>query len=594
MNYTLLHITSEDLAILCLECVEYTVVMSNYSVQSGVPKELATQFDGIDPILAQLLVNRGVVSRADADAFLAPDYSLRHDPFLMTDMDRAVNRILRAIRDGERIVIWSDYDCDGVPGGVLMYDFFTAIGYTNFENYIPHRHNEGFGLNTDALDTLISRGAKLVITVDCGLANVHEVAYANEHGVEVIVTDHHEPGPVLPSAYAILDPKRDDAYPFRELCGTGVAWKLVEGLIARGGFNLAAGQEKWWLDMVGLATIADMVSLTGENRILAHYGLSVLRKTRRTGMKELLRILKINPQELIDDDIGFSIGPRVNAASRMGDPMTAFRTFASKDDGEARTSAALLEKVNDERKGTVAAMVKEIKKRLRDREVLDVIVIGDPEWRPSLAGLAANSLSEEYARPAFVWGRDGRGTLKGSARSSATSVIALMSGAHDAFIEYGGHHASGGFSVHEDAIHTLGERLIQSFQTLNVAHAPRSPHLVDRELSLEEVTDALARTLASLSPFGVGNAKPLFLFRGVIPERVTTFGKTQNHTKLTFTRRNGTLNAIMFFKTPDRFESPLVANTPIDLLAHIERSTFMGRPELRLRIVDAFASDATT
>lgn len=568
----------------------YTVLMKSYSVAPTVTDDILQNFTGINPVLTQLLVNRGVTDRAEADVFLAPNFEMRHDPFLMTDMGVAVERILRAIRDNERIAIWSDYDCDGVPGGVLAHDFFFAIGYENFENYIPHRHNEGFGLNNEGIDAIAARGAKVIITIDCGIANVREVAHANELSVDVIVTDHHEPGAELPLALAVLDPKRDHAYPFRELCGTGVAWKLVEGLIARGNFALTKGQEKWWLDMVGLATMADMVSLTGENRILAHYGLAVLRKTRRAGMTELFRLLKINPRDLVDDDIGFSIGPRVNAASRMGDPMVAFNAFASRDEGVARQSALALEKVNDERKGTVAAMVKEIKKRLRDRELSDVIVIGDPTWRPSLAGLAANALSEEHRRPAFVWGRDGRGTLKGSARGGATSVIELMNGARDAFIEYGGHHASGGFSVHENSIHTLGDRLVESFRALSGVHVPTAQLIADRELSLEEVTDSFHRTIISLSPFGVGNAKPLFVFCGVIPERVTTFGKANDHTKLTFARRNGTLNAIAFFKTPERFSSPLEAGKSYDLLAHIERSTFMGRPELRLRIVDAFTT----
>ncbi len=561
--------------------------MSAYQFRETIPDDVCSQLGESDQLVASLLWSRGVTTKDAAGAFLNPDFKERHDPFLMTDMERAVTRILSAINNGERIGIWSDYDCDGVPGGVLLHDFFSAIGYTNFENYIPHRHNEGFGLNMEGIEELHTRGVSLVITVDCGIANIDEVAFARERGVDVIVTDHHEPGATLPPAYAVLDPKRDHAYPFRELCGTGVAWKLVEALLMRGSFTLTPGQEKWWLDMVGLATLADMVPLVGENRVLAHFGLLVMKKARRHGLVSLLRALKIKPHDLTDDDIGFSIAPRVNAASRMGDPRVAFELFSSSDPEVSRTHAEHLEHINNERKGTVASMIKEIKKRMSLRELDEVIVIGDPSWRPSLAGLAANTLAEEHGRPAFVWGRDGKGVIKGSARSNGSaSVVALMEHAADVFIEYGGHHASGGFSVHETSIHTLADRLVESFRTH--AHTPTEPRIprVDMALSLEEVTPSLHRTIMRLSPFGVGNDKPLFVFRGATPEVVTTFGKGNEHTRATFRHKNGTLTAIAFFKLPDSFTRSLSSGAPVDLLAHVERSTFAGRSELRLRIVD--------
>jgi single-stranded-DNA-specific exonuclease len=560
--------------------------MTTYRLADPVTPEVQAELSHLEPLLAQLLFARGVETKEAADQFLSPRFEERHDPFLMTDMEKAVARVLSAMKEGERIAIWSDYDCDGIPGAVLWHDFFSAVQYTNFENYIPHRHDEGFGLNTEGIDALRARGVTLIITLDCGITNCEEVSHAESQDIDVIITDHHEPGATLPQAYAILNPKRDDAYPFRDLCGSGVAWKFIEGLLARGSFTLTSGQEKWWLDMVGLATMADMVPLQGENRILAHFGLQVLRKTKRKGLHEIFRTHRIDPRNLSDDDIGFTIAPRVNAASRMGKPHDAFNVFVATDDEAARRGAAHLEHINDERKGVVAALVKEVRKRLKERVIGSVIVIGDPSWRPSLAGLVANTLAEEYQRPAFVWGRDGRGIIKGSCRSNGlVSVVALMERASDVFLEFGGHHASGGFAVDDVHIHSLAPRLEAvcgvDDEALRVTHE----EIIDTDLSIDAVNDTLHRTLTQLSPFGVGNGKPLFRFAGVTPLRVTTFGKTGNHTKLTFRGVRGSIDAIAFFRTPESFTSQL-GSEPVDVIGHVERSYFMGRPELRIRIVD--------
>lgn len=561
--------------------------MITYQLREVVPEDIQKELGDYPPMVAQLLFNRGILTKETAKAFLTPDFTLRHDPFLMTDMEKAVERILVAMKEGERMAVWSDYDCDGIPGAVLFHDFFKAVGYLNFENYIPHRHDEGFGLNTKGIDALASRGVTLMITLDCGSTNVDEVIHARTNGIETIITDHHEPSATLPPAFAILNPKRDDAYPFRELCGTGVAWKLIEGLIARGSFTLKDGEEKWWLDMVGLATMADMVSLTGENRLFAHFGMTVMRKTKRKGLNEMFRALKLDPKTLSDDDIGFSIAPRVNAASRMGKPHDAFHVFTTTDGVEARTGAAHLERINNERKGAVAAMVKDLKKRLVLRDTESVIVIGSPEWRPSLLGLAANSLAEEYQRPVFVWGRDGRNILKGSCRSDGVvSVVALMEHAKDSFIEFGGHHAAGGFAVHEEKIHSLGESLNNAYEKSGGTIRVTQIVSIDANLTIDEVTDSFYRSVVALSPFGVGNTKPIFRFCGITASSVTAFGKTKEHTKIIFEGTRSTIEAISFFKTPDRFTDKLTSHTAVDVIAHVEKSYFMNRPLVRLRIID--------
>lgn len=565
-----------------------------YELKPVLSDEVAEALREHNPVMQQLLANRGLHDVESVEKFLNPNYDTDlHDPFLLTDMERAVERVLRAMRENEHIVIYTDYDCDGIPGGVLLHDFFTAIGYTNFENYIPHRHDEGYGFNADSIPKFKERDAKLIITVDCGITDHDAVERANELGIDVIVTDHHEPSETLPPAYAVLNPKRDDAYPFKGICGTAVAYKLVQAILERGKesgqVTLKDGMEKWWLDLVGLATIADMVPLLDENRVFARYGLSVLRKSQRPGLQQLLRKAGGSQRYLTEDDIGFTIAPRINAASRMDDPEDAFHMLRTKDEGEAGAHVQHLEKLNNERKGVVASMVKEAKHRMHElTELPDVIVMGNPEWRPSLVGLVANSLAEEFQKPAFLWGRDGKGIIKGSCRSGGgVSIVRLMEGARDAFLTFGGHHASGGFSVSHENIHTLPDALGTALALLgDEVLVPDDGDTIDAEIHLDDIDDAFLRGLDTLAPFGMGNPKPLFKIRDAVPQSVNIFGKTQNHTKLKLKGRGGWYDAISFFKLPEEFSMTPEKGKPLILLAHVERSYFMGRLETRLRIVD--------
>ncbi|MDD4989386.1 MAG: DHH family phosphoesterase, partial [Candidatus Pacebacteria bacterium] len=260
--------------------------MKSYRVKESIPKDAEKELAEYPELTRHLLFHREIKKRDTAKVFLNPDYYVHvHDPFLLLGMEKAVERILRAIEKKEKICIYSDYDMDGIPGAIVLSDFFKKIGY--FENirvYIPHRHDEGFGLNHDALLDIAKEGAKLLITIDCGIADPKEVAHANRLGLDVIVTDHHLPGPKLPEAFAILNPKCSPKYPFQDLCGSGVVFKLIQAILKKNNFGLKEGVEKWLLDMVGMATCSDMVPLVGENRVFAHYGLKVLRKSPRVGL----------------------------------------------------------------------------------------------------------------------------------------------------------------------------------------------------------------------------------------------------------------------------------------------------------------------
>jgi single-stranded-DNA-specific exonuclease len=564
--------------------------MSKFVILPTFLPETNLELSGYSLFLAQLLSNRGINTKLAAERYLAPNYEDGlHDPFLLHDMDAACTRILLAINNNERIIIYSDYDCDGIPGAVVLHDFFVAAGFSNFYNHIPHRHYDGFGLSVKAVEKLhTDQKPALIITIDCGTTDIEAVGRANELGIDVIITDHHEPKDILPEAVAIVNPKIGDTYPFTGLCGAAVIFKLAQALMARGNFAITSGQEKWWLDMVGIATIADMVPLVDENRILAHYGLKVLRKSRRPGLQKLLHKQKASQQHLTEDDIGFTIGPRINAASRMDTPEDAFMMLSTKDEGEAGAYVDHLDKLNTNRKTAVAQMTKEINHRLESlTELPPVFVMGNPDWRPSLVGLAANKLASEHGRPAFIWGRDGNGVLKGSCRSGGNvSVVTLMNGVEDIFLEFGGHHMSGGFSVQEGKIHDLASALIDEYQRLGSAAILDQPHLVDMELTLEGVTREILNAQRQCAPFGMANPKPIYLIKNVTPSKVVAFGKAHEHTKLTFITTGIVNEAIAFFKTVEQFSKVPTAESACSVLVHLEESFFMGRMQKRFRIID--------
>lgn len=563
-----------------------------YKVKPELPKKTKVELKDFDPLTAKLLSNRGITTKKEAEKFVNPDFENHlHDPFLLCDMGKAVDRILFAIKKNQKIGIWSDYDADGIPGGALLYDFFKKIGFNNFVNYIPNRHTEGYGMNIENIERLKEEKIELLITIDCGIRDIKEVNRANELGIDVIITDHHEQSDGLPDAFAIINPKRTDSkYPEQVLCGTGVVWKLIQAILIKNRELLKEGHEKWLLDLVGIATLSDMVPLTGENRVLSHFGLSVLRKSRRSGLNKLFQMLRMNKQNLSEDDIAFMITPRINAASRMGHPIDAFNLLIAENDSDAETYARHLDHINNERKGIVASITKEAKKKIKEK-ILNfgekpVIVLGNPDWRPSLLGLVANSVAEEYKRPVFLWGKEGGDTIKGSCRSDgSTNLVAIMERANGAFLDFGGHKFSGGFSVDFEKIHTLEETIIDA-----CLHSPvlEEDIFVDEEISLSDVNQKTVEKIFALAPFGVGNEKPVFTFRDVIPERINRFGKNKEHLSVIFRDGSSTAKAISFFTSPDQFGDLLKEGIKTNLVANIEKSFFNGSSEIRLRIVDFF------
>jgi single-stranded-DNA-specific exonuclease len=609
-----------------------------YELHSPISDKDHAGLNKYSDILAQVLHNRGQINNDLADDFLDISYEKdTHDPFLLKDIDVAVDRILRAIRDGEKICVFSDYDADGIPGAVVLSDFLRKAGVIeddgvsnegeNFFVYIPHRNKEGFGLNNNAVDAIAERGAKLLITIDCGITDTDQIARATDAGIDVIVTDHHDPNGHVENSRAIatVNPKREDCnYPDKNLCGAGVIFKVVQALVRRGNEIIGTddqvwteedripdGWEKWLLDMVGIATLSDMVPLVGENRVFAHYGMIVMRKSPRKGFQKLLRKTRTTQRTINEEDVGFSITPRINAASRMGEPEVAYQMLSTNDDSIADETVQHLDKINNERKGKVAAMVREIHKTI-DRDAPDpVIVKGNPNWIPSLLGLACSKIVEEYGKPVFLWGRGEGHDLKGSCRSDGSvALVSLMNrvreNAPDVIAEFGGHTMAGGFVVSDSGIHDLQAELNKAFE--EIQSAPNSDSdsdakagtdtesageievPVDAKLKIDDVSWDNFNEIEKLSPFGMGNERPLFMFEGVKIEKVEMFGKAKEHLKLTFAKEGQTspkiVQAIKFFASDsDKFKE-LKDGQVINLVANMEKSTFGRYPELRLRVVD--------
>jgi single-stranded-DNA-specific exonuclease len=550
-------------------------------------------------LVSLLLEKRGFTDQKSIDAFLSPDYERDlADPMTIHDMESATVRIRRAIESGERIAVYADYDADGVPGACVLHDFFKAIGYENFTVYIPHRHDEGYGVHTDAIDTLVTDGVTLIITVDVGIGAHDAVVHAREQGVDMIITDHHIPPETLPDAYAIVHPKLG-TYADPMLCGCAVAFQLVRGMITLlqkeplDAHPLPhIGFEKWLLDLVGISTIADSVPLVNENRVLATYGLRVLRKSKRKGLLLLLKSMQIDVRHLTEDDVSFMVVPRINAASRMAHPEDAFRLLATIDTEEAIRLVKHLTALNDERKSLVARTMKSVHKVAMTRESDPVIVVGDPDWHTGVLGLLASKIVEAYEKPAFVWTRETTESgyvYKGSCRSAhGIDVMQLMEYTKSSFVQFGGHIEAGGFTVNQDSLHLLQDHLSLSYTELItsgelVVHKKDKNDVYDAILTIDDVHQKTYTTLQQLAPFGVGNPKPLFYFRDCIVDTVSLFGKTKNHLKITFRNTAGkSIEAIQFFV--DRIPDDVSPGLMCSFIGAIEESRFRGRPELRLRI----------
>jgi single-stranded-DNA-specific exonuclease len=558
-----------------------------------IPANIEKELIRYSPLLRRLLFNRGIKTEEEARAFLYPSYEDDiHDPFKMLGMEGAVERFYNAIKKNEKIVVYSDYDCDGIPGATVLSDLLKKIKYENFEVYIPDRHKEGYGLNMDAVKSFVESSSKLLITIDLGITAVDEVSFAKENGLDVIITDHHLPQEVLPDALFILNPKQtNDTYPYDMLCGAGVIFKFVCGFIKKHGkeFEIFDGYEKWLLDMVGIATLADMVPLNGENRAFAYFGMKVLKKTRRLGLVKLFRKSGLKQDLIQDEDVTFTICPRLNAASRMDHPMYAYNLLSADNEDDAEKYANYLTKINNERKTLVATIMRSVHKEVEIKKDKSVIVVGDTSWRAGVLGLVSGKITEEYKKPSFVWGLEGGEIIKGSCRSSGeVNLVDLMvSLPENSLLEFGGHELAGGFSVSREEIHFLEERLNSAYEKIPKKEISEEVVLVDAHLEIDDVNKKLFDEVNMLAPFGAGNPKPIFEFNQIKVQEVRKFGKNNEHIEISFKNSKGYLvKAIQFFKSFDSLPENAREGREINLRAFVEKNTFGWKEEIRLRIVE--------
>ena len=496
------------------------------------------------PPLAQVLARRGLDTPRKVRQFLQPPHPLPHDPLLLDGMRPALERIHQAIESRERIGVFGDFDVDGVTATAILCDGLAAMGAASVIPYLPHRVYDGHGLTTMALDRLSRQGVTLIITVDCGIADVEQVAYAAARRIDVIITDHHTPQQMQPQAAAIINPKLDGSrYPFTELCGAGLAFKLMQGLYESAGAPWDAGL----LELAALGTVADLVPLLDENRYLVAEGLKQLAQTRRPGLRALLQTARQPAGEIDAQAIAFKIAPRLNSAGRMGHPLDSLRLLTAQSEAEAQSLAEGLEALNEQRRQATAAAGELADARLRERsELPPLLLVADPAIPRGVAGLVAGRLAEQHRRPAVVLAVEGDYAVASARSVPGFNILAAIQSADDLLVRYGGHRQAAGFTVASANLPELQQRLeaYAAEYTERLAQLPAVS--IDAVARLPQLTPDLMDWLAQLEPFGAGHPRPRFATLDVAVADYRHMGAAQQHLKLRVEQDGAAFNALAF------------------------------------------------
>lgn len=486
----------------------------------------------ISPEISQILNNRGIENEKDAEIFMNPSLEYLRDPFLMKDMKKSTERIKKAIENKERIYIYGDYDVDGVSSTSILYLYFKSIGFP-VKYYIPNRLEEGYGINEDAIKKIHDDGCDLIITVDCGITSVKEVELANELGIDVIITDHHECQSEIPDAYAIVNPKQEDCnYPFDMLCGCGVAFKMIQALTDEEEFKTSMFD---YLEIVTLATICDIVPLIDENRIIVKNGLKLMKEGKNLGLRELIKVCGIETNKIGSSHIGFSIGPRINASGRLGYSYLGVQLFTTDNEDEAKEIANILEGKNIERQMIESKMYKEAEEILSSDERFKddkVLVIAKEGWQHGIIGIVASKLTEKYYKPTILLTiEDGEAT--GSARSiKGFSIFDALVSCKDLMNKFGGHEQAAGLALDAKNIDELRLR-INEIADYNLSKEDLIEHIkVEYELKEDSATLDLVDNLHKLEPFGLSNPSPRFIMRDLLLTNIFKMGKNKQHLKI--------------------------------------------------------------
>ncbi len=505
-------------------------------------------------LFEQILSARGLQGKA-RDIFLSPDYDARHDPFLLPDMGAAVDRLVTALQNQDRITIYGDYDIDGLTATTLLLDAFESFGFKNVEAFIPNRFVEGYGLTVDAIEKIAADGAQLIVTVDCGSLSHTEIARANELGVDVIVTDHHNVADTPPPAVATINPKRKDhAYPFIDLAGVGVAFKLVQALQTRLE-GLPLGQEKWLLDLVALGTVCDVVTLVDENRANVYWGLKVLAQTRRPGLKALMAVAAVDADKVNARSLGFGLGPRMNAAGRLETAKHALEMLRASDGMQALEKAQLLDALNTARRSDQDKILKAAIIQAEQYKEDPVLVVSHPDWNHGIIGIVAAKLLERYKRPTYVLQEMGDES-KGSARSYGDfSAADAIRAADDIITKGGGHKLAAGVTLPTKSIDAFRRRVNEFYRTQNLFNQ-EALLLPREEVALDlfvEVTEGLLDEIAQLEPFGNGNPEPILKINNALVINQRRMGAEAQHVKLELRDTAGHAMQFLAFSAPKEF-----------------------------------------
>ena len=531
---------------------------------------------GLGPEVARLLYSRGVKDQEALSRFLTPTLDDLHDPYLLHDMDKAVERIRRAIEDGEFILIYGDYDADGMTSASIVKESLEQLG-AEVEVYLPNRFTDGYGPNASVYKYFIEQqGISLIVTVDNGVAGHEAIDLAQSMGVDVIVTDHHSMPEVLPDAYAIVHPEHPDAdYPFKHLAGCGVAFKLACALLEEVQVEL--------LDLVAIGTIADMVSLTDENRIMVQYGLEVLRNTQRMGLQEMFNIAGIARNDVTEETVGFQLAPRLNALGRLDDPNPAIDLLTGFDDEEARDIALMIHEKNEERKEIVQAIYQEAKAMVDPAK--KVQILAKEGWNPGVLGIVAGRLLEELGQTVIVLNlEDGR--TKGSARSiEALDIFEALAPHRNLFIAFGGHAGAAGMTLEADKLDTLSEVLESYVLDKGLDATTKNNLSLDEELDLEALTIDVVKNFERLAPFGMDNQKPVFYIRDFQVENARAMGASNAHLKLKISKGTSNFEVVAFGK--GSLATEFAQAKDLELAVTLSVNQWNGQTALQLMMVDA-------
>lgn len=507
-------------------------------------------------LFERILAARGLTTRAAREAFLQPDYAaVKHDPFLLPDMEKAVARLKQAREQGEKIVIYGDYDIDGLSATALLLDAFGKFGFEDIDAFIPNRFVEGYGMTMGAVDKVRDMGADLIVTVDTGSLCHAEIAYATSLGIDTVVTDHHNVAETPPPSVAAVNPKfSGHSYPFRDLCGAGVAFKLVQALQTELD-GLPDGYEKWLLDLVALGTVCDIVTLADENRANVYWGLEVLKKQQRPGLKALMAVAGIEPEQVNARHLGFGLGPRMNAAGRLETAQHALDMLVAHDGLAALEASEKLEELNVKRRSIQDTIFEEAcmqaEKLVNDR----VLVVSSDGWNHGVIGIVASKLVEKYKRPVFIIGERGE-EATGSARSFGDfSAADAVRAADDIIIKGGGHGAAAGVTLETEKIGDFRRRVNEFYDSLQLTHQeryllPRADVDID---DFSEINEELVANLARMEPFGNGNPDPVLKITTASVLSMRRMGADGQHVKLALRDKNGKVLQMLAFNAPEEF-----------------------------------------